>query len=635
MRAVLLAGALLCVGAVAVTLPDFPYGPSTSSGIPLMQWTGDQQQMYEGATSLYYSQTTNSQALTNYGVWGGDEGAWAMGSDGRAWMFLGDSVTGWCTDGVPADCAAGTSHWLGYQVYTTCASGGAGATGNCLGVDTTGFLASGSTLYNCGNLSAVDAVLLTGSTPATPVPYTGCPAMTFVTDTTHSPTTTPAAMFTNVVSGLLSGESTLGGFTPTGVWDYGNHFYAIYEAQNTQNCAYLRCDTESILVQSSNTDTAMGANVGPAWTRLGTFTQAPTITTGSLTANGTSTVTGTGFSTSWVTGSTYRGISFNGIICPVTAATTTSMTLGTCSATVPSGGFTFWVLPNEATNTGTHLGCAPEIMTAATINGLGFNASLPAALQSVVTGGGPLLFLWCRSYCYRCSNLYLAAADPSTLTTTYAYSSGVPTIYYLSSFDGGGRPVWTLGNETNSQPLFQSWQHTPKNGFPCVGEQSVRYHPLLKRFVSTYGSAECGGLWVRTATVPWGPWSTEQNVWLNGPNSGWEGRLIHGPNANAPSFNTAESSVYIYDPNSPTTTLNSETIAPFNTGTGVYPGNAYAPFQLPTAFDHDNGNGSVMIFVDLSGFNPYQNWVASYNVNKQTGLVMSGSVSASGKVTLQ
>jgi hypothetical protein len=123
------------------------------------------------------------------------------------------------------------------------------------------------------------------------------------------------------------------------------------------------------------------------------------------------------------------------------------------------------------------------------------------------------------SWFYRKSNLYLAVVADRDV------ESGTSKWWYLTSFDAANNPRWQRGSnnplansaDIASQPLFSSWNNSLSG--PIVGEHSVRFIPALRKFVVMYGTPAANGLFVRTSSTPWGPWSVETNIF--GVNNGW------------------------------------------------------------------------------------------------------------------
>ena len=123
----------------------------------------------------------------------------------------------------------------------------------------------------------------------------------------------------------------------------------------------------------------------------------------------------------------------------------------------------------------------------------------------------------------------------------------------------------------------------------------------------TYGSATCGGIYMRTSKTPWGPWSYESPIFQNTPNRGWEGKIVHDPNGSNPDFN---SQPVIYDGTKPCcVSMSAIGIAPWG-----LPGNPYAPFLLPV--QDDNGDNTVKVYMNLSTFDPYVVFLVGFDVQK-------------------
>ncbi len=96
---------------------------------------------------------------------------------------------------------------------------------------------------------------------------------------------------------------------------------------------------------------------------------------------------------------------------------------------------------------------------------------------------------------YRKSNVYLAFQPAAQIGAR-------ASIRYFAGLDSAGRPAWTT-SESNSRALFDQ---------PCVGEFSVSYNSILRKWILLYNCAfsETRGINLRTADAPYGPWSEPQ-----------------------------------------------------------------------------------------------------------------------------
>ena len=308
-------------------------------------------------------------------------------------------------------------------------------------------------------------------------------------------------------------------------------------------------------------------------------------------------------------------------------STTTQLTLG---STVPGahtsckGAIAFDMVPNPDTNFGKFIFVSPEILTTGLIGTLGIDSVLPSALRSA-----NVICFWGSGFYYRNTYLYLGCmlADDSTVSgSSYSYTGGVQDMYYVTGIDPHtGVPTWTKGSVTGAEaaavPLLSTWTLNSTTGAnsACVGEQSVRWVPPLNRFLLTYGSFNCGGLWYRTASVPWGPWSAPTLFFSNLTLvNNWEQRII-GPSGATP-FNQRVP-VHMRDLN---------TLSIINTEIGAQPyssaGNPYGAYQLPGSTAHDNGNGTVTVFMNISGFDFYGSWLLGAAFYKAPAVTISPGV---------
>lgn len=106
-------------------------------------------------------------------------------------------------------------------------------------------------------------------------------------------------------------------------------------------------------------------------------------------------------------------------------------------------------------------------------------------------GEGLLLF---GSGTYRESQVYLAYLPLSEIKNKSA-------IRYFAGIKDG-KPLWNK-SEKDAQPIF--WRSNPQ-----VGELSVTYNSFIDKWILLYNHGDPRGINLRTADVPWGPWSDTQ-----------------------------------------------------------------------------------------------------------------------------
>ena len=623
------------------------------------QWQGDMDQMFEplGKTMVYLAESTNAQAISGMntpGVWGQDEGPSAAlpAADGRILWIWGDTVTAF--QGTIAACLVGGTNWCSFQNSGYCTGSGLPVSQGCLGVDTVSFISSAdvANLGNCTHLQSVDDALISGAVP--PTDYSRCAKMVYIVDLTNhgrpAHQNIPYAGFTfEHASGLSVSESMLAGETATGAFVLDNglspsNLYVVYTVLLQQMTSPGQYRTESILLTHTNTS-LITASAMPELVKNYTFSSAviPTGTVSVLTSGTDTTVTwlsGPLFPTSWTDTSQWTGIEIEGGVYAIKSITgciggpTCYLLLNTISPPPNSMNTPYNTLPADGNpNPGKFMFVAPEVLKAGTIDALGLTNQLPTSLRHQ-----DILCFWGSSFNYRASNVYLGcmlATDAAVTGSTNPSGYGVSGIYYFAGVDVTGAPVWqdqvsTSYPEAAAVPLLSSWTHnTPASpGTPCVGEVSVRWIPPLNRFLMTYGSDNCGGLWYRTASAPWGPWSTESQLLWNAPSYGWSQAIIYFQNKyNSFDFNRTPA-VRLLDPVTGLE-INSDNIAPYNS-----PGNAYGPYLLPGFTAADNGDGTVVVLMNVSGFNPYMTWQCSARFYKHPSVRVSPGVEVSPGVSI-
>jgi hypothetical protein len=184
------------------------------------------------------------------------------------------------------------------------------------------------------------------------------------------------------------------------------------------------------------------------------------------------------------------------------------------------------------------------------------------AAEHGLPGSGPQLVIF-GSGRYRSSDVYLAVKPATALTEPGGF------LYYS---DGLDQPSWSPDEEA-AVPLF---------GEGSVGELSVRWNPLLESWIGLYNAdwpadrASVGGIVMRQAKHPWGPWTEGEIIFS--VNDGL-GKFMHLPNAD----HTQE-------------------------GFGLDRANdlagMYGPYQVPQ-YSRKKGN-RVRIYFAMSTWNPYQ-----------------------------
>lgn len=135
---------------------------------------------------------------------------------------------------------------------------------------------------------------------------------------------------------------------------------------------------------------------------------------------------------------------------------------------------------------------------------------VPDGLRGLPAGGPYTLMFGAAEY--RRSNAYLAIVPDHDIAT------GNGTRYYAGLT--AGEPRWSE-REGDAVPIVLH---------PVIGEFSVIHIPLLGLWVMTYNSAEAGGVVLRYAPAPWGPWSDPQII-FNGTRDGAVGKYIYSPAA--------------------------------------------------------------------------------------------------------
>jgi hypothetical protein len=201
---------------------------------------------------------------------------------------------------------------------------------------------------------------------------------------------------------------------------------------------------------------------------------------------------------------------------------------------------------------------------------------------AIAPGPNGYLYLWGSEggqTGYRHSPLFLARKRAATI--------GQPGgMQYFRGFDSHRRPLFG-GTESTAVPLFSD---APQ----CVGEHSVQWNPYVARWVLLYNCADTTatnprGIWMRTATQAWGPWSAPQTVFAT--SSGLCAFIHRAVTAANPKCDD------LSGPNR----MNVQ-------------GGDYSPFIIPSFTT--GGGGRSTIYYTLSTWNPYQVVIMSTTIKR-------------------
>ncbi|HJT03482.1 MAG TPA: DUF4185 domain-containing protein, partial [Pseudonocardiaceae bacterium] len=203
------------------------------------------------------------------------------------------------------------------------------------------------------------------------------------------------------------------------------------------------------------------------------------------------------------------------------------------------------------------------------------STSIVDAADHGLPGNGPQLVVF-GSGRYRSSDVYLAIKPVAQLDTPGSF------LFYAG---GTSQPQWASDEEA-AVPLF---------GEGNVGELSVRWNPVLSAWTCLHNAdwpadrASVGGIVMRWAKHPWGPWS-EGDIAFSV--SDGLGKFMHLPNVD----HTQEG---------------------FGLDRSGDPAGMYAPYQIPQhTRQTDHG---ARIYFTMSAWNPYQVMLMSLDVSLPLG----------------
>lgn len=211
--------------------------------------------------------------------------------------------------------------------------------------------------------------------------------------------------------------------------------------------------------------------------------------------------------------------------------------------------------------------------------------------------------------------------DPNRIHRLIVIGYSLTSWRYFRSLDASGKPVWT-DDERLAGPLPPTLSDE-SDVHKSLGYFSVRFIDVLGKWVMVYVSniedeRQTWGVYARTATFPWGPWSDPVPVLLL-PQGFCEFIHVAEPTpTERPRFSTERDqpvSRFHTERDQPrclpnpfhdgsrhrvTSASTGESVAVLNGG--AY----YAPFLLPSRYARRLANGHVVLYYTLSTWNPYQ-----------------------------
>jgi hypothetical protein len=125
---------------------------------------------------------------------------------------------------------------------------------------------------------------------------------------------------------------------------------------------------------------------------------------------------------------------------------------------------------------------------------------------------------------YRRSPVYLARLRADAIATGDGRQ-------YFYGFGPEGGALFARDNESAAVPLFHDYIPGDPNPHDCAGEVGVEWNNYLRRWVMLYNCANASpdnppGVYMRTALLPWGPWSAPQTI-FNAKRDGGLCAFIH------------------------------------------------------------------------------------------------------------
>src|ERR1035437_8762004 len=207
------------------------------------------------------------------------------------------------------------------------------------------------------------------------------------------------------------------------------------------------------------------------------------------------------------------------------------------------------------------------------------NVAIAAATSSLKDG---YLYFWGSQggTGYRNSSVFLARK----LATAMAQPGGMQ--YFTGFAKDVVTPTWSA-LESDAVQLFQDLDGTPPAPKNCTGELGVDYNTFLQRWVMLYNCLDktpgsLGGVYMRFAAQPWGPWGAPQTI-FNGDRDRGHCFFIHrAVTATSPACDQVG-----------------------NPSRDATEGGAYGPYFLSPFTTGSTASGTSTFYYLLSTWNPY------------------------------
>ena len=159
----------------------------------------------------------------------------------------------------------------------------------------------------------------------------------------------------------------------------------------------------------------------------------------------------------------------------------------------------------------------------------------------------------------------------------------------MEYFDGLGpdeKPRFSK-NEADAFPLFVDNEGSSSEPHDCTGDPSVEWNRFVHRWVmlylcTNYARNNLGGIYMRLAEQPWGPWSEPQTIF----NAKRDGGLCH----------------FIHRAATPQNPACDDLSPPARLGTQ---GGEYGPYIMSRFTTGDEAHGTSTFYYTMSTWNPY------------------------------
>jgi len=171
---------------------------------------------------------------------------------------------------------------------------------------------------------------------------------------------------------------------------------------------------------------------------------------------------------------------------------------------------------------------------------------------------------------------------------------------YFAGLASDGTPAFST-SEADAVPLFQDFDGAGLQPKDCMANLSADWNPFVNRWIMLYGctdrtSSNPGGIYMRTAQYPWGPWTAAQTIFSGERDQGTCHFIHRAVTATDPACDYLSTAERMDES-----------------------GGSYAPYLIPGWATGAAGCGTSTLYYTMATFNPY------------TQVLMTSAIQGSGQ----